>query len=72
MTKEFYMKYTIEGYLSNAYSILNLQISDPIVVPTLPNRDNSMPFWRSRITTLYIEWAKSFTAFQLLPYEDKV
>lgn len=31
-----------------------------------------MPFWRSRIIALYIDWAKTFSTFRKLPYSDKV
>jgi hypothetical protein len=31
-----------------------------------------MPFWRSRIIALYIDWAKTFFAFRKLPYADQV
>ncbi|KAL7069719.1 hypothetical protein ACQ4LE_011183 [Meloidogyne hapla] len=49
---------------------INVKLSDPIVTP---NKDNQkMPFWRSRIITLYIDWAKTFETFRKLPYSDKV
>jgi len=31
-----------------------------------------MPFWRSRIIALYIDWVKTFACFRRLPYSDKV
>ncbi|KHJ75530.1 hypothetical protein OESDEN_24854 [Oesophagostomum dentatum] len=34
--------------------------------------ENKMPFWRSRIIALYIDWAKSFACFRNLPHADKV
>jgi hypothetical protein len=38
-----------------------------------PNKEQQkMPFWRCRIIALYIDWAKTFTAFRKLPYSDKV
>lgn len=43
-------------------------MTDPIVVP----ESNKMPFWRSRIIALYIDWAKTFSVFRKLPYSDKV
>uniref|UniRef100_A0A0N4Z4M6 Nuclear receptor n=1 Tax=Parastrongyloides trichosuri TaxID=131310 RepID=A0A0N4Z4M6_PARTI len=59
----------------NSVSIFNSPITvtynDPIVQP--PNNDDShkMPFWRSRIIALYIDWAKTFPTFNKLPYSDK-
>lgn len=43
-------------------------MTDSIVVP----ESNKMPFWRSRIIALYIDWAKTFSVFRKLPYSDKV
>ncbi|CAK5086322.1 unnamed protein product [Meloidogyne enterolobii] len=49
---------------------INVKLSDPIVTP---NKDKQkMPFWRSRIIALYIDWAKTFATFRKLPYSDKV
>ncbi|CAD6186885.1 unnamed protein product [Caenorhabditis auriculariae] len=49
---------------------VNCDWSDPLV---LPHHDNEkMPFWRQRLIALYIDWAKTFTAFKNLPYTDKV
>ncbi|CAI4223203.1 unnamed protein product [Auanema sp. JU1783] len=33
---------------------------------------DQQPYWRSRIIALYIDWAKTFSAFRNLPYADKV
>ncbi|KAF7638869.1 hypothetical protein Mgra_00001678 [Meloidogyne graminicola] len=49
---------------------IKVKISDPIVTSTSENQ--KMPFWRSRIITLYIDWAKTFSTFRKLPYSDKV
>lgn len=48
---------------------VNVKLSDPIVTPSKDQL--KMPFWRSRIIALYIDWAKTFTAFRKLPYSDK-
>ncbi|KAH7702664.1 CRE-NHR-47 protein, partial [Aphelenchoides avenae] len=50
---------------------INVKITDPIAAPR-PGNDEKMPFWRSRIITLYIDWAKTFSTFRKLPYSDKV
>uniref|UniRef100_A0A915CW52 Nuclear receptor domain-containing protein n=1 Tax=Ditylenchus dipsaci TaxID=166011 RepID=A0A915CW52_9BILA len=51
---------------------VNVKITDPIVAPKSGNEQHKMPFWRSRIIALYIDWSKTFTAFRKLPYSDKV
>jgi hypothetical protein len=56
----------------NFVHILNnslLQLSDPIVSQ---NSQQKMPFWRSRIIALYVDWAKTFNAFRKMPHSDKV
>ncbi|TKR58594.1 hypothetical protein L596_030019 [Steinernema carpocapsae] len=51
---------------------INVKITDPIAAPK-PGKDiHKMPFWRSRIIALYIDWAKTFSVFRTLPYSDKV
>ncbi|CAI5453561.1 unnamed protein product [Caenorhabditis angaria] len=35
-------------------------------------QNEKMPFWRQRLITLYIDWAKTFSTFRTLPYTDKV
>ncbi|KAI1720871.1 zinc finger, c4 type (two domains) domain-containing protein [Ditylenchus destructor] len=50
---------------------VNVKITDPIVTPKA-DKEHKMPFWRSRIIALYIDWAKTFIAFRKLPYSDKV
>ncbi|TKR58595.1 hypothetical protein L596_030019 [Steinernema carpocapsae] len=50
---------------------INVKITDPIAAPK-PGKDiHKMPFWRSRIIALYIDWAKTFSVFRTLPYSDK-
>jgi hypothetical protein len=49
---------------------ITVSINDPIAAPKLDK--NKMPFWRSRIITLYIDWAKTFSAFRKLPHTDQV
>uniref|UniRef100_A0A0N5AJV3 Nuclear receptor n=1 Tax=Syphacia muris TaxID=451379 RepID=A0A0N5AJV3_9BILA len=50
-----------------------IEMSDPIAVPKPDSSDKPhLPFWRSRIIALYIDWAKTFPAFKNLPYSDKV
>uniref|UniRef100_A0A914GYH1 Uncharacterized protein n=1 Tax=Globodera rostochiensis TaxID=31243 RepID=A0A914GYH1_GLORO len=50
---------------------INIKITDPIVQPK-PGKEQKMPFWRSRIIALYIDWAKTFSTFRKLPYSDRV
>ncbi|CAD5224789.1 unnamed protein product [Bursaphelenchus okinawaensis] len=51
---------------------INVKLSDPIAAPLPGTGQHRMPFWRSRIITLYIDWAKTFTAFRKLPMSDKI
>uniref|UniRef100_A0AC34QI95 Uncharacterized protein n=1 Tax=Panagrolaimus sp. JU765 TaxID=591449 RepID=A0AC34QI95_9BILA len=51
---------------------INVKITDPIATPDDCKEHNRMPFWRSRIIALYIDWAKTFFAFRKLPYADRV
>uniref|UniRef100_A0A7E4ZVI8 Nuclear receptor domain-containing protein n=1 Tax=Panagrellus redivivus TaxID=6233 RepID=A0A7E4ZVI8_PANRE len=51
---------------------INVKITDPIATPTNSAEQCQMPFWRSRIIALYIDWAKTFSAFRKLPYADKI
>lgn len=52
---------------------IEVKMSDPIAVPKPDSSDKPhLPFWRSRIIALYIDWAKTFPAFKNLPYSDKV
>uniref|UniRef100_A0A0N5B8E0 Nuclear receptor n=1 Tax=Strongyloides papillosus TaxID=174720 RepID=A0A0N5B8E0_STREA len=71
---------SIEPYASlndalNSQSIFNSPImvtyDDPIVQPPRGSDQHKMPFWRSRIIALYIDWAKTFITFNKLPYSDK-
>uniref|UniRef100_A0A0K0CV00 Nuclear receptor domain-containing protein n=1 Tax=Angiostrongylus cantonensis TaxID=6313 RepID=A0A0K0CV00_ANGCA len=41
------------------YDFLKLYIGDPIASPKPGMDQHKMPFWRSRIIALYIDWAKS-------------
>uniref|UniRef100_A0A1I7WYS4 Uncharacterized protein n=1 Tax=Heterorhabditis bacteriophora TaxID=37862 RepID=A0A1I7WYS4_HETBA len=45
---------------------------DPIASPEIGKDPNKVPFWRTRIIALYIDWAKSFTCFRNLPHSDKI
>lgn len=49
---------------------ITISMNDPIAIPKQDNQ--KMPFWRSRIITLYIDWAKTFSAFRKLPHSDQV
>uniref|UniRef100_A0AC35G6P8 Uncharacterized protein n=1 Tax=Panagrolaimus sp. PS1159 TaxID=55785 RepID=A0AC35G6P8_9BILA len=51
---------------------INVKITDPIATPEENKDQCQMPFWRSRIIALYIDWAKTFFAFRKLPYADQV
>lgn len=51
---------------------IDVSYSDPIVQPIKNDEKYKVPFWRSRIITLYVDWAKTFKAFNKLPYSDKV
>ncbi|KAE9550383.1 hypothetical protein FO519_006401 [Halicephalobus sp. NKZ332] len=51
---------------------ISTKITDPIATPADCKEHNRMPFWRSRIIALYIDWAKTFFAFRKLPYADRV
>uniref|UniRef100_A0A914XGM3 Uncharacterized protein n=1 Tax=Plectus sambesii TaxID=2011161 RepID=A0A914XGM3_9BILA len=51
---------------------IDIQMSDPVAVPRPCDDQRKMPFWRSRIITLFIDWAKTFPIFQNLPYTDKI
>lgn len=48
----------------------NVKIMDPITCPHYGK--DQQPFWRSRIIALYIDWAKTFSCFRMLPHADKV
>uniref|UniRef100_A0A0N5B2T5 Nuclear Hormone Receptor family n=1 Tax=Strongyloides papillosus TaxID=174720 RepID=A0A0N5B2T5_STREA len=51
---------------------VDVTYSHPIVQPTMSDEKYKVPFWRSRIITLYVDWAKTFKAFNKLPYSDKI
>ncbi|VDM46632.1 unnamed protein product [Toxocara canis] len=51
---------------------IDVKITDPIAAPKPGPEQHKMPFWRSRIIALYIDWAKTFPVFRNLPYSDKV
>ncbi|KAI6219600.1 Zinc finger and Nuclear hormone receptor domain containing protein [Aphelenchoides fujianensis] len=49
---------------------IDVKLSDPIAAPE-PGQ-SGMPFWRSRIVALFIDYLKTFGAFRKLPYADKI
>lgn len=51
---------------------IDVKVTDPIAAPKPGTDKPNLPFWRSRIIALYIDWAKTFSAFKNLPYSDKV
>ncbi|VDK47635.1 unnamed protein product [Anisakis simplex] len=51
---------------------VDVKITDPIAAPKAGKDQHKMPFWRSRIIALYIDWAKTFPVFRNLPNSDKV
>lgn len=57
---------------SRFHQPISVRITDPIASPKPGTDENKMPFWRSRIIALYIDWAKSFACFRNLPHADKV
>lgn len=57
---------------SRFHQPISVRIADPIASPKPGMDQNKMPFWRSRIIALYIDWAKSFACFRNLPHADKV
>ncbi|VDL79355.1 unnamed protein product [Nippostrongylus brasiliensis] len=57
---------------SRFHQPITVRITDPIVSPKPGLDESKMPFWRSRIIALYIDWAKSFACFRNLPHADKV
>ncbi|KAK6031382.1 zinc finger, C4 type, partial [Ostertagia ostertagi] len=57
---------------SRFHQPISVKITDPIASPKPGMDENKMPFWRSRIIALYIDWAKSFACFRNLPHADKV
>ncbi|EYC40527.1 hypothetical protein Y032_0608g600 [Ancylostoma ceylanicum] len=57
---------------SRFHQPISVRITDPIAAPKPGMDENKMPFWRSRIIALYIDWAKSFACFRNLPHADKV
>ncbi|CAJ0591729.1 unnamed protein product [Cylicocyclus nassatus] len=57
---------------SRFHQPISVRITDPIASPKPGMDENKMPFWRSRIIALYIDWAKSFACFRNLPHADKV
>ncbi|PIO75676.1 Ligand-binding domain of nuclear hormone receptor [Teladorsagia circumcincta] len=56
---------------SRFHQPISVKITDPIASPKPGMDENKMPFWRSRIIALYIDWAKSFACFRNLPHADK-
>jgi hypothetical protein len=64
-----FRKFVVEFVSLYGFSI---QITDPIAQPKPGQEQHKMPFWRSRIIALYIDWAKTFSVFRSLPYSDKV
>ncbi|VDD91837.1 unnamed protein product [Enterobius vermicularis] len=62
----------IEPYGSLDHALASPSLfNQPIEVKVLFKTPH-LPFWRSRIIALYIDWAKTFPAFKNLPYSDKV
>ncbi|KAJ1352475.1 hypothetical protein KIN20_008815 [Parelaphostrongylus tenuis] len=57
---------------SRFHQPISVRIADPIASPKPGMDQNKMPFWRSRIIALYIDWAKSFACFRNLPHADKI
>ncbi|KJH49942.1 zinc finger, C4 type [Dictyocaulus viviparus] len=57
---------------SRFHQPINVRIADPVAAPKPGMDQNKMPFWRSRIIALYIDWAKSFACFRNLPHSDKI
>jgi hypothetical protein len=51
---------------------INVKVTDPIAAPKPGKDEHKMPFWRSRIIALYIDWVKTFSALRKLPYSDKI
>lgn len=51
---------------------ITVSMNDPIATPKLDKNQRKMPFWRSRIITLYIDWAKTFNTFRKLPHSDQI
>uniref|UniRef100_A0A0N4Z105 Nuclear receptor n=1 Tax=Parastrongyloides trichosuri TaxID=131310 RepID=A0A0N4Z105_PARTI len=51
---------------------LNISYLDAIVEPTIDDDKYKVPFWRKRIITLYVDWAKTFSTFSRLPHSDKI
>ncbi|VDK28200.1 unnamed protein product [Gongylonema pulchrum] len=51
---------------------IDVKMTDPVVTPKPAKHKHKMPFWRSRIIALYIDWAKTFPVFKKLPHSDKV
>ncbi|GMR58981.1 hypothetical protein PMAYCL1PPCAC_29176, partial [Pristionchus mayeri] len=62
-----------EGLLADSkfHEQITVKMSDPIASPSCLD-EHKMPFWRSRIIALYIDWAKTFPTFRNLPHSDKV
>ncbi|GMS80033.1 hypothetical protein PENTCL1PPCAC_2208 [Pristionchus entomophagus] len=62
-----------EGLMANSkfHEQITVKMADPIATPSTVE-EHKMPFWRSRIIALYIDWAKTFPAFRNLPHSDKV
>ncbi|KAF8386786.1 nhr-47 [Pristionchus pacificus] len=62
-----------EGLIANSkfHEQITVKMSDPIATPSSLD-EHKMPFWRSRIIALYIDWAKTFPTFRNLPHSDKV
>ncbi|GMT10456.1 hypothetical protein PFISCL1PPCAC_1753 [Pristionchus fissidentatus] len=56
---------------SKFHEPITVKITDAIATPS-SNEQHKMPFWRSRIIALYIDWAKTFPTFRNLPHSDKV
>ncbi|KAK6036740.1 hypothetical protein COOONC_25755, partial [Cooperia oncophora] len=58
---------------SRFHQPISVKITDPIASPKPGMDENKMPFWRSRIIALYIDWANRFSCmFRNLPHADKV
>ncbi|CAJ0946486.1 unnamed protein product, partial [Mesorhabditis belari] len=57
---------------SRFHQPIDVKVTDPIVTPKAGDEQKKMPFWRSRIIALYLDWAKTFSTFRTLPQADKI
>ncbi|CAJ0573612.1 unnamed protein product, partial [Mesorhabditis spiculigera] len=58
---------------SRFHQPIDVKVTDPIVTPESgDDEQKKMPFWRSRIIALYVDWVKTFSTFRGLPHSDKI